>query len=1022
MPKSFTRGRACLHLAIAAAFVASPPALAADAKADPFAAFPADANDRPDPRIEAWRAELGPDAFKPQHEAVITDELFFKYKRFKQFVKSCGGELTGITLLPKADTPATPVRLTYANPEASISSYVGHAYACLFPGKIGPLALGPDRAAVHGLIRYADGSYWLGEVTAASWPQSRESIMTAAAATTFIPTPAGVGEWGWVDGTRVQGSAKAVPVATWPKDSWTRHSVIGFEMASLARAVLPDGTLLAGGLRLENGALVAARPAPVAPAGAVATAPAAEAASVAPAVGQLQVAPVANAGNAPVPTPSPAMAQAGAANGSPASSPRAAPPAAAVLPAPAAAPASIDPALAGDTARIERWRTAMQSFDPASARQSVATVALGKNSDFKRYAAACGSSLQPQPFRLTFDRQTKIREFIGFTYGCVLPNEPSEEVFGLIRYSDGMTWLGQVTASPQAKYLTLGAFGVTADNYHLAIPAPHGLGEVEYANGTRLQLVATPVPAEIVTRDNWIDGPLGAFAPQSLLRVLFPNGPEVTGDLRLVGGEVETSQGVIRWRDGRIFTGSIAKSKPQAGVLAYPDFGRITGTLVVDDQGITQWEVPAVLNLTVSTQAGPPGRYLHSSRIRFDTPSQDLLEVRGARPIDAETLAQAGRNTRQCPQPPSAPPGWVAWWPSCEPGAQGRVALYSPDAAQELLYFPAGNPKRFVLRKGMQVGQFYGVEILADAFSSDGLPSPVGEAEMRVGGQTVFSGNFVAQQPTTGFCAKPANEGGGWEACEYFRGARVDMAHTLRQERRELARQQEALRREMEQQAADEAYAQQQWEEEQEQAESEAQARRDEIAGQMAIANAIRGAAYDIGMAYAEREAARDAADYRERQAAREAARPSYSPAPAYGGSSGQGNEARAAQLAARQAELERQQQALRVRQQQLATPPPQAASAPSSSPRPSGQVFAVDPVEQGRQKRCLEIFGLIASAEREANECTGTKDSGGFATIGAWREHEKKCWDRARAIIEPLQAEDKRLCDSGQTGRARQM
>ena len=61
----------------------------------------------------------------------------------------------------------------------------------------------------------------------------------------------------------------------------------------------------------------------------------------------------------------------------------------------------------------------------------------------------------------------------------------------------------------------------------------------------------------------------------------------------------------------------------------------------------------------------------------------------------------------------------------------------------------------------------------------------------------------------------PADEGGGWESCEYSLGSRVDMAYQLRRERQALARQQEALRRDMEHQAEDERYAQEEWEYEQ---------------------------------------------------------------------------------------------------------------------------------------------------------------------------------------------------------------
>jgi multidrug efflux pump subunit AcrA (membrane-fusion protein) len=205
------------------------------------------------------------------------------------------------------------------------------------------------------------------------------------------------------------------------------------------------------------------------------------------------------------------------------------------------------------------------------------------------------------------------------------------------------------------------------------------------------------------------------------------------------------------------------------------------------------------------------------------------------------------------------------------------------------------------------------------------------------------------------------------------------MAHTLRQERRELARQQEELRRQMEQEAEAERYAQEQWEYEQEQAEQREQKRQDEIAGQMAIANAIRGAAYDIGMAYAEREAARDAADYRERQAAREAARPSNSPAPSSSGgygSSGQDANERAAQLAARQAELERRQAELRQRQALASAPRPAPTPAASygsgagssSSPGSVGSTeshgFTIADHNVGRVSATRQILGLAVTLE----------------------------------------------------------
>jgi len=395
--------------------------------------------------------------------------------------------------------------------------------------------------------------------------------------------------------------------------------------------------------------------------------------------------------------------------------------------------------------------------------------------------------------------------------------------------------------------------------------------------------------------------------------------------------------------------------------------------------------------------------------------------------MDAATLARTPRNTRQCARPAVAPSGWVVWWPSCEAGAAGRVKLYSPDASQELTQYASSEPARFVLRKGQAPGEVLGVEILAAAFDASRNPSPLGEAELRLANQgTVFYGSFQNQSPGVGKCPVPAYEGGGWEPCQLVAYRRVDALHQLRQERLELARQQEALRQEMEREAEAERYAQQEWEYEQEQAELAAQKRRDQAAGQLAIMNAIQDGVRDIGDAYAQREQARY--DYERR--AREAARPSYSPPPpssssssgGYTGSSSQSNSDRMAQLQAQQAELERRQMALRVQPSSMPTPAPQSATAPAAQPRAPSQSFAVDPDRAARDRRCFELFGLIASADTKANECTGTKEGGGFESIGAWREHERKCWATARATQAPLQAERDRLCGGNEPGKARGM
>lgn len=885
------RGRlllACVALAASSASFAAAP--------DPFAPFPAPEGDSSDPRIEAIRAALRPDVFKPAHEVVITDAMFFKWRDVRSLVKNCGGKPSLTTNLPKELPPATPFRATFENPKAPIRAYAGTGYACTFPARLGPLSIGYDAPVLQGLITYSDGSYWLGEVSGAANANARESVMYAEA-TPLTPTPAGLGEWGRPDGSRVQGVARPVALAEWPNRGWDSGSVVSFEMSSVQRTVLPDGTRLAG---------TAAAPAPAAP--------------VAPAIAPAP---------APAPAPSPAVAQAPAVAPAPpvAPTPVAAPPApAAPIASTASVPAATyaDPRVDAFARQIESWRAALAPEKLASARSNIASASLSKPRDYNAYVQACGGGA-PTPFRLGFaNADAQIRNFTGFASGCTFPAQPDEQVFGIIEYADGSRWLGQVSAMPQAEAIELGAFGGMPAPVQNLAPAPHGIGEWAWPDGTRVQGLAAPLQPKYMFRDLWTQGPLGAFAMTEVAQLITTAGVVYSGGILISGQSFSSDRATVRWPDGRVFLGSVANSMPQSGTLTYPDGGRVTGRLLVSQDGITFWEGGADLELNIATQAGPPGRYMYFAPIRFDTPSQALLEVAGARPIDAATLARAGRNTRQCPQPPAIPAGWVAWWPSCEAGPSGRVAMYSPDAQQMLLYHAGGNPARYALHKGAQTRRFGGIEIRADEFTRDVAPSPTGTGEMYVWGELVFNGSFLGQEPTIGSCVVPADEGGGWEACEYSRGARVDLAHQLREERRELARQQEELRRQMEQ----ERYAQEEWEAEEEQRELEAQKRQDEIAGRMAIANAIRGAAYDIGMAYAEREAARDAADYRERQAAREASRSTYSSSGSYD-SSGQDSNARAAQMAARQAELEQRQAELRQRQQAVATAPRPARSSP---------------------------------------------------------------------------------------------
>lgn len=1004
MSKSLSRGRVRLFLAVASGLLASPLTLAS--AADPFAPFPAADGEASDPRIEAMRAALRPDVFKPAHEVVITDDMFFKWKDVRTHVKRCGGKPSLTTHLPKELPPATPFLARFENPLAPIRTYAGTGYACTFPARLGPLSIGYDAPVLQGLITYSDGSYWLGEVSGAANANARESVMYAEA-TPLTPTPAGLGEWGRPDGSRVQGVARPVALAEWPNRGWDSGSVVSFTMSSVQRSTGPEGARLAG-----SPGTAAAAPAP----GASASASPASAAPLAATVAATPSAP-------PAPNLAPTPAAPPAASPAPAPSPVVAP---AATPAPVAAAASrpaaahTDPRVDAFASRIEGWRAALAPEAFTSARSSVASGALSKSREYNAYVQACGGGA-PTPFRLGFaNADARIRSFTGFASGCVFPAQPDDQVFGIIEYADGSRWLGQVSAMPQAEAIELGAFGGLPPPVQNLAPAPHGIGEWTWPDGTRVQGLAAPLQPKFLFRDIWVQGPLGAFAMTEVAQLVTTEGVAYAGGIVLSTQGFSSDQATVRWRDGRVFIGSVANSMPRSGTLSYPDGGRITGTVAVGEDGIMHWEDGAELDLSIATAAGPPGRYVYFAPIRFEAMSQAVLEVANARPIDAATLARAGRNTRQCPQPPAIPSGWVAWWPSCEGGPSGRVAMYSPDAQQMLLYSAGGDPKRYLLRKGSEPGRLRGIEIRADEFTRDAVPTPTGSGELYLWGELVFNGRFLGQEPTTGYCVVPADEGGGWEACEYSRGARIDLAHQLRLERRELARQQDELRRQIQQ----EQYAQEEWEAEQEQAELEAQKRQDEIEGRLAIANAIRGAAYDIGMAYADREAARDAADYRQRQAEREASRPAYSSPSSSGGYSASGQEAneRAAQLAARQAELERRQMALRVQSQPAPAQAPQLAGAAATGPGIRTQVFEADPDKAARDRRCFELFNLIASADSRANECTGTKESGGFETLGAWREHERKCWAAARETQEPLKAEQDRLCGRNAPGKARGM
>src|SRR5690606_28829206 len=132
---------------------------------------------------------------------------------------ACGGSWKAIRT--PDDTPASLFRIHFpASVNSRIRSYEGYGYACTFTFPDPRLHFGQSSFAtirtepVHGLIRYTDGGYWLGQVIGTRAHAVTRGGDTVAGVLMFLPAPHGIGEWGLPDGTRLQGQAELKPDAS----------------------------------------------------------------------------------------------------------------------------------------------------------------------------------------------------------------------------------------------------------------------------------------------------------------------------------------------------------------------------------------------------------------------------------------------------------------------------------------------------------------------------------------------------------------------------------------------------------------------------------------------------------------------------------------------------------------------------------------------------------------------------------------------------------------------------------------
>jgi hypothetical protein len=701
-----------------------------------------------------------------------------------------------------------------------------------------------------GLITFADGATWMGEVSSVKKPIPRS----------ILPVPKGFGVHRAANGTITVGQAAPNDTDTW---GWAFTQV----MSTVSTAAVTTVGAAAEAPATTTLSVSAGNEARMVLGGEAATSRTLSTAAA-------REARMARGGEAAGAADAPSFASTFAPTGG-------------------AAPAVGDPfrpwpEVAGEDPLVTlRAQLSPSTFRPMHIIQYTAGFDPVARGDLKDYVRKCGGDVpsvwtfersvrKQTPFEVTFSdpKVADVRRYIGGGYACTFLHEGSasksyvtsetQPVFGLITYADGSYWLGSVSGMPMhfPARRVLGISSEAVDWMNSAVPAPYGQGEWGLRDGTRLQGSARMQPGSVAR-------PLMT----SLERAQLPDGAVVTraataaqdansyvaariadASLRMVDGKIVASSARIVWPSGVQFVGSLEEGRPVKGTVTYPNGLRISGSLVARDDGSMAWNFSGdTINVRTpfETPMGPAGRYsvqttdaLRDASLVVDGSPPPESFLRGF-PMDAATLAKPTSNTRDCPQPTTVPAGWVVWWPTCQGGPNASVTVYSRDARYQLFHSWRGGgiPKLALIasagnlvpglvsgydlyeetwdssdyKADVDVGYWDINTIEADAFTTDAVPTPIGEARLPAGdgGPPVFEGVFVGLTPVRGYCRVPESEGGGLEPCEFRSGNRVDTGHQMRRQRiasmQQDARQRNNRFRKQQQQErdAEEAAAQQ---------------------------------------------------------------------------------------------------------------------------------------------------------------------------------------------------------------------
>ncbi len=433
------------------------------------------------------------------------------------------------------------------------------------------------------------------------------------------------------------------------------------------------------------------------------------------------------------------------------------------------------PEMAGEIGRLNALRTelAPDRFKPGLTGQLTRRGGLRIDGESGRCKARAPAmvSLRAEPGDWPFD----VVAYDGELNGCRFDSAPT---LGLIRFRNGNYWLG----------------AVGGDEF----PVPLGLGERSLGDMVRV---------EELTLAPGVSKPSAQVTLQDLRlqRHLAERHTSMQTVLGRMDAHGNAADGFVGWRSGRHFRGRLQGFGPAQGVMTLPEGHRLTGVIEAGNY----WRAGMLeLELKSAVAGLPPGRY------RLPVPAEQRIDrlpasalLAAAQPLDGETLARAGSNTRGCPAPRVVPAGWVAWWPGCVPG--GEVAVYSP-SGQGRLVFPARAEVPAVLEFYAAMSEGGALQQSLQAMVFTAQANVEGEGRWRdARGQLLFEGRFVANSPRDGFCPRPAEEGGGLEPCEFRDGQRVDALHHIRLQRLAARREQEAFlaRQQAEARAAEAALA-----------------------------------------------------------------------------------------------------------------------------------------------------------------------------------------------------------------------